>query len=346
VFYGDNLLKKFNKMNTLKILFNKNPSPSLLNIIKLPKRWASTREDLQKYRSALFTEELKRQKDSVGRIEKIEVRYLGVPEDTTLFMNKSLSTPYNCAQHLSDVLRKRSVVALVNSTIPWDMHKPLEEDCTIQLLNFTMKEPHLANKTFWRSCSFLLGAVLTNCLVDTIDLQLHSFPSPNIKSGSFLYDISLNHDNWKPTKEELRAVSAEMIKLSGRDLPIERLEVNHDLALEIFKDSPYKREQLPSISRHGTVTLYRVGDHVDISRGPMMASTGLLGRCTISAVHRICDPIAGATFYRVQGVALPNGIIINHFAYRLLEDRSKKLNQARLPTEPYEEYKSFEQHLS
>lgn len=66
-----------------------------------------------------------------------------------------------------------------------------------------------------------------------------------------MYDITLNTDNWQPTKEELRAISAEMVKLAAKDLPIERLEVNHDLALEMFKDSPYKREQLPSISKHG-----------------------------------------------------------------------------------------------
>lgn len=46
----------------------------------------------------MFSEEQKRQYDNLGRIEKIEVRYLGVPEDTTLVMNKNLSTPFNCAQ--------------------------------------------------------------------------------------------------------------------------------------------------------------------------------------------------------------------------------------------------------
>lgn len=74
----------------------------------------------------------------------------------------------------------------------------------------------------------------------------------------------------------------------------------------------------------GTVTVYRVGEHVDISRGPMIASTGLLGRCTISSVHRITAENAGA-LYRVQGVALPVGFVINHFAYGILEDRSQKL---------------------
>lgn len=97
----------------------------------------------------------------------------------------------------------------------------------------------------------MLGAVLQNCVKDAAELQLHSFPSPNLRSGSFVHDISLNQKSWQPTQEELRAISAEMIKLAAKKLKIERLEVDHDLALEMFRDNPYKREQLPSISRNG-----------------------------------------------------------------------------------------------
>lgn len=53
---------------------------------------------MRQYQNELFDLEKKRQRDAVGRIEKIEVRYLGTPEDTTLVMNKNLSTPFNCAQ--------------------------------------------------------------------------------------------------------------------------------------------------------------------------------------------------------------------------------------------------------
>lgn len=52
----------------------------------------------QQRRSELFTLEQRRQRDRVGRLEKIEIRYQGLPSDTTLLMNKGLSTPYNCAQ--------------------------------------------------------------------------------------------------------------------------------------------------------------------------------------------------------------------------------------------------------
>lgn len=137
----------------------------------------------------------------------------------------------------------------------------------------------------------------------------------------------LGTKTWQPSKAELRALSAEMIKLSAKDLKFERLEVNHELALEMFKDSRYKSEQLPSISQqnHGRVIVYRMGRHIDISRGPMVASSRFLGKCTVTAAHKLSDEGADNAFYRIQGVGLPNGFVINHVAYGTLEDRARKL---------------------
>lgn len=94
----------------------------------------------------MFTKEQQRQRELVGRIEKIEVRYLGLPEDVTLIMNRELSTPYNCAQHLSESHCQRSALAMIDGSIPWDMHRPLVDNCTLQLLNFTVADPHIVNK--------------------------------------------------------------------------------------------------------------------------------------------------------------------------------------------------------
>uniref|UniRef100_A0A2M3ZAA2 Large ribosomal subunit protein mL39 n=1 Tax=Anopheles braziliensis TaxID=58242 RepID=A0A2M3ZAA2_9DIPT len=290
--------------------------------------------------SELFSEEQNRQRERVGRIEKIEVRYLGLPHDTTLVMNRELSTPYDCARHIGEKYCRQSALALLDNKTPWDMRRPLRDSCTLQLLNFTSPEPHIANKVFWRSCSFLLGAVLQSSFKPTAGLHLHSFPTPNIKSGSFVHDIVLAQEHWNPTVPELRALSIEMIKLSQKDLPIERLDVDSELATEMFHDNPFKREQIPSVAskNNGQVTVYRVGDHVDISKGPMMGSTGLLGRCTISAAHPIKEANEdGKYFYRMQGVALPSALRIHHFAYAILENRSRKLNSAKLPNEPFED---------
>ncbi|EDW26252.1 GL25954 [Drosophila persimilis] len=295
-------------------------------------------------RNELFTQEQRRQREAIGRIDKIEVRYLGLPEDVTLVMNNQISTPFNCAQHLSEGHCRRSALALIDGSVPWDMHRPLQESCTLQLLNFNISEPHVVNKAFWRTCSFMLGAALTRVFKAEAKLQLHSFPGPNIKSGSFVHDIVLETQSWQPTKSEMRAISAEMIKLAAQDLRIERLDVQQELAQEMFKDSKYKSEQLPSIAQqsNGRVTLYRLGDHIDISRGPMVASTHFLGKCTVGAAHKVADEGPAGAFYRIQGVALPCGFKLNHVAYGFLEERSQKLNPARLPHEPFEEHQQMQ----
>lgn len=290
--------------------------------------------------SNLFSEEQKRQRENVGRIEKIEIRYLGTPKDTTLIMNRGISTPLDCAKHIGEKYCRYSGLALLDNNVAWDMRRPLEDSCTLQLLNFTSPEPHLLNKAFWRTCSFLLGAVLQKSFKHEAGLFLHSFPKPSIKTGSFVHDIALSKDGWNPSIQELRALSIEMIKLSQQEFPIERLDVNSDVAQEMFSSNPYKREQIPSIAsqNNGSITVYRVGEHVDISKGPMVSSTRLVGKCTIAAIHGVPRTSTDKlSLYRVQGVALPLGLNLNHFAFGILEDRARKLNPAKLPNEPYEE---------
>lgn len=51
-----------------------------------------------KRQNDLFKQEQKNQKESVGRIEKIEVKYEGPPGNEVLMMNKNISTPYDCAK--------------------------------------------------------------------------------------------------------------------------------------------------------------------------------------------------------------------------------------------------------
>lgn len=75
----------------------------------------------------------------------------------------------------------RSVLALVNDSKLWDMHRPLVDDCTLRFLHFQDDDPFHVNKAFWRSCSFLLGAVIESAFKDNIEVTLHSFPSPNGK---------------------------------------------------------------------------------------------------------------------------------------------------------------------
>lgn len=228
---------------------------------------------------------------------------------------------------ISETKCKTTVIALLDNKILWDMHRPLEDSCTLQLLNFRSSDPTAVNRVFWRSCSFMLGAVMQRTFKESSGLFLHSFPRPNVRSGSFVHDIGLNDSNWKPTEKDLHALSIGLINLSSEAHKIERLDVSHEIALEMFKDNPFKREQLPSISNrnNGTVTLYRVDDHIDISRGPMIANTSFLNRCKIAAAHKISSAEDSCNLYRVQGVALPFSFTMSAFAFDILVDRARKL---------------------
>ena len=134
-----------------------------------------------------------------------------------------------------------------------------------------------------------------------------------------------------------------MIKLSFDNLPFERLVVSESLALELFEDNQYKRAQVPSIAEtgNGSVTLYRIGNFIDMSKGPCMANTNLMGKCSIAAIHPF--KVEQTQLYRVQGIALPRGFRVfsnkfnpqqftisiyllqmNHYTYGILEERAKK----------------------
>jgi len=292
-----------------------------------------TNQAVRKKRSAMFEDEQKRQKNLIPRIEKIEVLYEGQPENATLYLNKNLSTPFNICQHIGEFLMDRSALALVNGQL-WDMHRPLEEDCTVKLLHFHSEDPFHVNRAFWRSCSFLLSSAIEQAFKDDIYVELHSFPPPNVASGSFVTDVDLKLKDWTPTKQERMVFSAMMHRMSEADLKFERLVVKPELAAEMFSENKYKSAQIPSIAESSSnqrVTLYRVGDHVDMSAGPMVASSKFLGRrCTVPAVHQIVHN--NIPMYRFQGVALPKDIYLNHVAYSILEERAARLNLSGLQT--------------
>lgn len=71
-----------------------------------------------------------------------------------------------------------------------------------------------------------------------------------MKSGSFVYDVELsNLPEWKPTDNEMRILSASMVKLAQKSYQFERLSVSEELALDIFQENKFKKEQVPNIAQ-------------------------------------------------------------------------------------------------
>jgi len=291
-----------------------------------------SKADIVNKRVVLFDEEVKRQQALIARVEKFAVTYQDKAEnETVLIMNNGISTPFNCAQHLTELQADSLTVAEVDGQL-WDMHHPLQNAKKLKFFHMKEENPHqasLANKVFWRSCSYLLGAIIETSFKEDVPVLLHSFPSANVRSGSFIYDIHLGLKDWKPKQADLRKLGIAFQKLCGENHILQRLEVEADLALRIFEDNRFKSEQIPQIAANSSsgqsVTLYRVGNHIDISRGPMIASTGQIGRASVTAVHNLNG------VYRFQGVALPKEFQVNHVEFDMIQSRGRKLNSARIP---------------
>lgn len=151
-----------------------------------------------------------------------------------MVMNRNISTPYDCARHISENIAKMAAIALVDGRV-WDMHRPFTDKCQLELVTMQNPKTGAVNYAFWRTCSLILGAMADRAFKDHVDVHLHSFPVPVIHSGSFTYDVFIDLPDWKPTDSELRAMSAVFIKLTNQELLLERLEVPCDIALDMFQ---------------------------------------------------------------------------------------------------------------
>lgn len=130
-------------------------------------------KDVRKKRSDLFSKEKDRQSLLIAKMEKIDVHVQEPPKGIKckLNMNKNVSTPFNCAMRkvfgmfsvlkllllcsfliksfvfhfpyffadINESVVKNPALALVGNR-PWDMHRPLTDNCELKYLFFTDKE--------------------------------------------------------------------------------------------------------------------------------------------------------------------------------------------------------------
>lgn len=65
------------------------------------------------------------------------------------------TTPFDVAKEISKGLASNALIAKVNGVL-WDMSRPLEGDCELQLFTFETDE---GRDTFWHSSAHILGEV-------------------------------------------------------------------------------------------------------------------------------------------------------------------------------------------
>ncbi|CAH8597448.1 unnamed protein product [Schistosoma turkestanicum] len=291
------------------------------------------------------------------RVEKVTVTYRGILGESTLEMTKGISTPLDCAKHLSEMLVKESVIAMVNNT-PWDMNRPLLCDCSLDFVQFkdSHHDPTIANNAFWQSCTLLLAATLETAFHHQHNVRIINLPVLHPKSGGFVCDISFNPQyesfvNWSPSPKELHSLNMYIQRLATDDLSFEPLDISihSELLQKLFADNPLRSQQInhvfnndhessdmidslsikDKITERSTLPVYRVGNFVEcFTNGPLIRSTGLIGKISISSFSRI-GHLRGSSnniVYRVQGVAIPSAFLTHFTTFHRLIEWSKLPN--------------------
>jgi threonyl-tRNA synthetase len=186
---------------------------------------------------------------------------ISLPDGSVREFNQRASG-FDVARSISEGLARAAVAVKVNGD-PRDLHRPIEEDATVELLTLRDEE----GMDIYRHSSAHIMALAVKRLFPDVKLAI----GPVVEDG-FYYDF----DDATLKNEDFDAIEAEMKRIVKEKLPFERSVLSRSEALDLFRDEPYKVELIEELPADATITCYRIGEFVDLCRGPHMPQTGML----------------------------------------------------------------------
>ncbi len=176
-------------------------------------------------------------------------------------------TAATVASDIGPGLGKAAMAAKVDGH-DWDLNRPIEADCLLQLI--TAKDSEVALELVRHDCAHIMAEAVLELYPGT-----QVTIGPAIENG-FYYDF---HREEPFSTEDLATIEARMHEIVDRDEPIMRGVWTRDEAVAFYKEKnePFKVELVESIPADETVSFYTQGDFIDLCRGPHLASTGRAG---------------------------------------------------------------------
>lgn len=210
-------------------------------------------------------EEIKKRREAQLADKKGKPIKISLPDGKVIDGASFQTTPFDVARSISKSLAEQSIVARIDGTTLWDLGRPLESDCKLELLDFNTNE---GKHVFWHSSSHVLGQALErfyNCKLCS---------GPPVKEGEgFFYDAFMG-DKFIAA-DDFETLDSLVSKVIKEKQPFERLVLTKEEALDLFDYNEFKIETLTSkVAEGGFCTAYRCGDLIDPCKGPHLLDTG------------------------------------------------------------------------
>lgn len=163
---------------------------------------------------------------------------------------------------ISQGLLRQSLGAVVNGEI-LGLDDKVYEDSDFKVVKFEDKE---GKQIFWHTASHIMAYAIQELYPDT------KFAiGPSTETG-FYYDLDLEH---RFVEEDFKAIEDKMKEIAKKDLPVEKIEISREDALAHFKEKgqDYKVELIEDLPADEKITMYKIGDFLDLCKGPHLLST-------------------------------------------------------------------------
>ena len=223
-----------------------------------------------------------------------------------------VTTPKDIATGISKRLGKEAVVAKVDGK-DWDIFRPLEGDCALQIFNF---DTDAGKYTYWHSTAHVLGQALE--LEFGADLTI----GPPIEEG-FYYDCFMGDKTL--ADEDKEKLSKRIDKIVKEKQAFQRAIVTREEALHMFQENPFKVEVIEGLPQGSTITLYRNGPFCDLCRGPHVPDTSVIKAYQINQMSRAFwrADVNNAPLMRVYGVSFPDKKLLKKYVHRIEEAKKR-----------------------